>query len=87
MRDLILQEVLAHWYGIVVSTLNPLVVSEAIIQQAAQPGGWLREAAPSDQVQYLDAGRSSGFPHNKNYETCPTDFSIGTHMDIPETDV
>ena len=36
MRDLILQQAPPHQYGILVSILNPLVASEAIIQQAAQ---------------------------------------------------
>ena len=36
MRDLILQQAPPHQYGTLVSRLNPLVASEAIIQQAAQ---------------------------------------------------
>ena len=36
MRDLILQQAPPHQYGTLVSILNPLVASEAIIQQAAQ---------------------------------------------------
>ena len=36
MRDLILQQAPPHQYGTLVSTVNPLVASEAIIQQAAQ---------------------------------------------------
>ncbi len=35
MRDLILQQDPPHQYGTLVSILNPLVASEAIIQQAA----------------------------------------------------
>ena len=36
MRDLILQQAPPHQYGTLVSILNPLVASEAIIQQTAQ---------------------------------------------------
>lgn len=36
MRDLILQQAPPHQYGTLVSILNPLVASEAVIQQAAQ---------------------------------------------------
>lgn len=36
MRDVILQQALPHQYGTLVSTVNSLVASEAIIQQAAQ---------------------------------------------------
>lgn len=36
MRSLILQQAPAHQYGILVSILNSLVASEAIIQQATQ---------------------------------------------------
>lgn len=36
MRGLILQQAPAHQYGILVSILNSLVASEAIIQQATQ---------------------------------------------------
>jgi len=36
MRDLILQQALPHLYGTLVSILNPLVASEAVVQQAAQ---------------------------------------------------
>lgn len=36
MRDLILQQAPPHQYGTLVTILNPLVTSEAIIQQASQ---------------------------------------------------
>ena len=36
MRDLILQQAPSHLYGTLVSILNPLVTSEAVVQQAAQ---------------------------------------------------
>jgi len=36
MRDLILQQAPPHLYGTLVSILNPLVASEAVVQQAAQ---------------------------------------------------
>ena len=36
MRDLILQQAPSHLYGTMVSILNPLVASEAVVQQAAQ---------------------------------------------------
>ena len=36
MRDLILQQAPSHLYGPLVSILNPLVASEAVVQQAAQ---------------------------------------------------
>ena len=36
MRDLILQQAPSHLYGTLVSILNPLVASEAVVQQAAQ---------------------------------------------------
>ena len=36
MRDLILQQAPSRLYGTLVSTLNPLVASEAVVQQAAQ---------------------------------------------------
>ena len=36
MRDLILQQAPSHMYGTLVSILNPLVASEAAVQQAAQ---------------------------------------------------
>ncbi|XP_021238701.1 uncharacterized protein LOC110391220 [Numida meleagris] len=36
MRDLILQQAPSHHYGTLLSILNPLVASEAIVQQAAQ---------------------------------------------------
>ncbi len=36
MRDLILQQALPRQHGTLVSILNPLVASVAIIQQAAQ---------------------------------------------------
>ena len=36
MRDLILQQAPPHQYGTLVSILNPLLASEAIIQQATQ---------------------------------------------------
>ena len=36
IRDLILQQAPFHLYGTLVSILNPLVASEAIVQQVAQ---------------------------------------------------
>ena len=36
IRDLILQQALPQLYGTLVSILNPLVASEAVVQQAAQ---------------------------------------------------
>ena len=36
MRDLILQQAPSHLYGTLFSMLNPLVASEAVVQQAAQ---------------------------------------------------
>ena len=36
MQDLILQQAPSHLYGTLVSILNPLVTSEAVVQQAAQ---------------------------------------------------
>ena len=44
MRDLILQQAPPHQYGTLVSVLNPLVASEAIIQQAVQLVADLGEA-------------------------------------------
>ena len=35
MRDLILKQAPSHLYGTIVSILNPLVASEAVVQQAA----------------------------------------------------
>lgn len=64
MRVLILQQVPPHQYGTLVSILNPLAASGAIIQQITQlvadPGG---DRAPSDHVQYPNAGRSRGPPY------------------------
>ena len=36
MRDLILQQAPSHLYGTLVLILNPLLTSEAVVQQAAQ---------------------------------------------------
>ena len=36
IRDLILRQAPSHLYGTMVSMLNPLVASEAVVQQAAQ---------------------------------------------------
>jgi len=59
MRDLIVQAPL-HQYGTLVSILNPLVASEAIIQQAVQLVADPGETVLSEQAQYPNIRRGQG---------------------------
>ena len=85
MRDLILQQAPPHLYGTLVSILNPLVASEAVVQQAAQLVADLGETTLADQAQYPSSRRSRG--PSSNQEASYTKHWIGTHKGLTKTNV